>query len=111
MKEKTQFCHYFSDFGHCSYEEKTGKACRFSHVKAPVCKFDGKCTREKCMFSHTKKNNSHQGNNQQKQNHFLYQERRPHQQMNLWEVMGPMMEMMQNIPGMWGQQGKNQRRF
>ena len=56
LREKSQttrFCHYFSNFGRCKFEEETGRKCKFIHKKAPTCKFDGRCNREKCMFSHT----------------------------------------------------------
>ena len=111
--EKKSFCHYYSNFGHCIYEEKTGKKCKFSHVKAPVCNFDGKCTCDKCMYSHTKPNPT-PGSSRQNQSHFLYQGKNTHQQMSPWQAMAPLMEMLQNIPGMWGMQGqtgKTHRRF
>ena len=53
-KSKISYCHYFSNFGKCTFEEKTGRKCKFSHQKAPHCNFDLNCNRKKCMFSHTK---------------------------------------------------------
>ena len=51
---RQRYCHYFSNFGNCKYEIDSGKTCKFLHVKAPLCKFDGSCDRQKCMFSHHK---------------------------------------------------------
>ena len=48
-----KYCHYWNNGGMCSY-----KNCRFLHEKSPVCKFDGRCTRNKCMFSHVTQNKS-----------------------------------------------------
>ena len=53
--QKVRYCHFFSNFGYCKFEEEQGRKCKFIHKKAPICKYDGKCNREKCMFSHTKK--------------------------------------------------------
>ena len=104
IKDDNNFCHYFSNLGHCVFEERTGKKCKFSHVKAPVCNFDGKCTRGKCMFSHTRKQPGQgQGQGFNNQNHFLGNGG----QMNPFQAMAPLMEMLQNIPGMWGMQGQN----
>jgi hypothetical protein len=47
-----KYCHFFSNFGRCHFEETAGRKCRFSHRKAPVCKYDGACNRNKCMFTH-----------------------------------------------------------
>ena len=46
-----KYCHYWNNAGTCSYRN-----CRFLHEKSPDCKFDGRCTRNKCMFSHLKQN-------------------------------------------------------
>ena len=51
-KQKVQYCHFYSNFGKCMFEETTGNRCKFSHQKAPTCNYDGKCNRKKCMFSH-----------------------------------------------------------
>ena len=50
--KKQKFCHYFSNFGHCKFEEDTGRKCKFEHRKAPACKFGKECNRDKCMYSH-----------------------------------------------------------
>ena len=44
-----RFCHFFNN-STCSYNER----CKFLHEKAPFCKYDGRCDREKCMFQHRK---------------------------------------------------------
>ena len=51
-RRAVQYCHYFSNFGKCMHEEATGYKCKFTHQKAPLCNFDGRCNRNKCMFSH-----------------------------------------------------------
>ena len=48
-----KYCHYWNNVGTCSYRN-----CKFSHEKSPVCKFDGRCTRIKCMFTHQRQNKS-----------------------------------------------------
>ena len=53
---RINYCHFFSNYGTCQFEEKNNRKCKFSHLKAPVCEFDGRCNRKKCMFSHTKPN-------------------------------------------------------
>ena len=54
VKEKINYCHFFSNFGYCKFERENNRKCKFSHTKAPTCAFDGRCNRKKCMFSHTK---------------------------------------------------------
>ena len=49
-----KYCHFFSNFGECDHEVRTGFKCRYSHKKAPNCKYDGNCNRMKCMFTHIK---------------------------------------------------------
>ena len=49
-----KYCHFFSNFGECHWEQTTGRKCKFTHRKAPVCNFDGNCNRKKCMFSHVR---------------------------------------------------------
>ena len=116
--ERTKFCHFFSNYGRCLYEEKNGTKCKFTHIKAPVCNFDGQCTRNKCMYSHTK-NKIQQSTKPQQKNHFLYQGRRPQispwqQPTNLWQTIAPQMaEIFQNLPNMWTPQNQreNQTKF
>ena len=47
-----QYCHFFTNYGRCPFEEKTGKRCKFLHKTAPMCKNGTSCTRTKCMFTH-----------------------------------------------------------
>ena len=51
-KERVQYCHFFNNNGRCSFAERFGRPCKFSHERAPVCHFDGQCVRPKCMFRH-----------------------------------------------------------
>ena len=48
------FCHFFNNYKQCLFEENTGRKCKFSHRKAPMCDFDGQCRRPKCMYRHSK---------------------------------------------------------
>ena len=40
FSSKERYCHFFSNFGGCHYEEENGRKCRYSHKKAPQCNFD-----------------------------------------------------------------------
>ena len=51
-QRRTLYCHYFSNFGKCMFEERTGKTCRFEHKTAPVCQSGMACQRSKCMYTH-----------------------------------------------------------
>ena len=101
---RVNYCHYFSNYGKCHFEEKNGRPCKFSHLKAPVCSFDGRCNRKKCMFSHTKPDisapKSHGTSNTQ--NNFLErgQQRSPPLQQQVAFLMQQMQQMqhMQNQP-------------
>ena len=47
------YCHYFSNYGRCLYEESSKNKCRFEHkVNAPLCKSGTSCNRHKCMYKH-----------------------------------------------------------
>ena len=65
-----RYCHNWNNLGKCNFEN-----CRFAHENAPICSFDGNCTRQKCMFSHKKQNM-----------HFLAKKFKP--QTNPWQTMG-----------------------
>ena len=107
--KRIQYCHFFSNFGQCNYEEKTGRKCKFAHEKAPMCKFGSECNRKKCMYSHSQVRKI---NSQTMQNsHFKSKEspflRQSHQNMNqYWQPQPPpqlwmlqqMWEMMANQP-------------
>ena len=41
--ERIQYCHYFSNFGKCHFEERTGTPCRFVHGSAPICQSGTAC--------------------------------------------------------------------
>ena len=64
-----KYCHYWNNVGKCNYED-----CKFEHQIAPVCNYDGDCTRSKCMFSHKKQNV-----------HFLSKKSKP--AINPWQAM------------------------
>ena len=102
-REKISYCHYFSNFGKCSFEEQSGRKCKFSHTKAPVCKFDVNCDRRKCMFSHTRRQRY---NPEQGQNNFLYQGNNPYPP----PLMNQIMHAMQMFPT-WGMNGEMQRNY
>ena len=114
------FCHYFSNFGKCNFEEKNGRKCKFDHVKAPLCYFDKNCNRNKCMFSHSKKNQARrppQASNQANKDDssFLDQSRRPQNPINLWDMMTAFMQAASQTPtqsrNQLRQNGKTRGRF
>ena len=102
-KSTIRYCHYFSN-GKCNFEEWTGKKCIFEHTKAPSCKYDGSCTREKCMFSHPNKSG-------QKSKPFLgvrqAQNRRP---IQIQDFMEQLLEAMQSQQSNQQYQGQNRGR-
>ena len=53
--ENRRFCHYYTNFGYCHYEEQTNRRCRYEHKIAPMCSDGDDCTRTKCMYSHPNK--------------------------------------------------------
>ena len=65
-----KYCHNWNNFGKCNFDN-----CRFAHETAPVCSYDGNCTRSKCMFTHKKQNMN-----------FL--SKRYKTQTNPWQTMG-----------------------
>ena len=94
-----RFCHYYVNYGQCSYEERTGEKCKFEHRKAPMCNSGISCTKTKCMFMHPKTSENHNRNN------FLGQIIHP------WNIINPWMNQMQNswnIPPMQWSTGRNQ---
>ena len=54
-----RYCHFWNNSGNCTFRN-----CIFLHEKSPVCNFDGKCNRKKCMYSHMKQNRSFLAGNQ-----------------------------------------------
>ena len=51
-RENIKYCHFYTNYGKCQYEEKTGLHCRFEHKSAPMCRAGMACTRHKCMYTH-----------------------------------------------------------
>ena len=47
-----QYCHFFTNYGKCNFEEKTGYKCKFEHKVAPMCQNGTACNRIKCMYTH-----------------------------------------------------------
>ena len=52
LNRGVQYCHYYTNFGICQYEERTGNQCRFVHKIAPVCQNAFTCNRRMCMYTH-----------------------------------------------------------
>ena len=46
-----RYCHSWNNLGNCTYD-----GCKFVHESAPICGYDGNCSRPKCMFTHKKQN-------------------------------------------------------
>ena len=82
-----QYCHYFTNFGKCFFEEKTGNKCRFEHKVAPMCQSGTACTRPKCMFTHP--------NTSGRSNTFLGRNMEIQNNMNPWH------QMMNSFPNPW----------
>ena len=78
---RTLYCHYFSNLGKCTYEERTGATCRFVHEEAPMCQSGLACNRAKCMYKHP--------NMAGRKNNFLDQSTAFPQPMNPWQTMNP----------------------
>ena len=112
MENSSKFCHYFSNIGKCTYEELSGKKCRYKHEKAPMCHFDDICNRNKCMYSHTKPKEQRRIPQPNYNSSFLDQGRQP-QQMNQWEMMTAFMQtaQTQRKPLNQRQQGKPRGRW
>ena len=54
QKTKDNFCHYFVNFGRCTFERRTGEKCKFEHKLAPECRYGSACKRNKCQYFHQK---------------------------------------------------------
>ena len=110
VRKSQRFCHFFSNFGECHYERKSGRKCKYAHEKAPKCNYDGSCTRKKCMFSHSFKQQTPPGFSEQtfqntQQTPFLHQGMgvggfQPPTPANFWQ---PFAQMMQQMMGNQGQ--------
>ena len=53
-EENEQFCHFFNNYKKCTFEQNTGKKCKFVHRPAPYCEYGDQCSRTKCMYRHKK---------------------------------------------------------
>ena len=85
--ERTLYCHYFSNYGRCNFEERTGTACKFEHNGAPMCQSGLACQRNKCMYKHPNMDG------RSMTNPFLEQNKSFSQGFNPWqmEMMNPWM--------------------
>ena len=51
-RNNVQYCHFFTNYGRCQFEDKTGRKCRYEHSVAPLCQSGIACNRPKCMYTH-----------------------------------------------------------
>ena len=88
---RAKYCHYWSNYGTCHFVTNTGRPCKFKHERAPTCKFDGKCDRQMCMYTHKRQNVSFllktplPMNSQQ--SFQRGQQRNPSTQINPWQIV------------------------
>ena len=50
-----KLCYYFSNTGHCNFEERTGRRCKFIHDtsnRVSMCPLGINCSRPRCELSH-----------------------------------------------------------
>ena len=90
-RKPMQYCHFYTNFGTCNYEEKTGKKCKFEHVTAPMCQRGMSCNRPKCMYTHP--------NTGGRTEHFLGQRSQNHSPPSPWQqvmMMNPWAMMQMN---------------
>ena len=94
-EERRQYCHYFSNFGKCNYEARTGRKCQFEHRVAPMCQRGTACSRTKCMYTHPNMGGRNDST-------FLGRNMTPYQSMmnpfmNPWGMMNPF-QQQRGIP-------------
>ena len=85
-----QYCHYFTNYGSCLYEERSDRQCKFKHQIAPVCSMALTCTRPKCMYTHpniTGRSNSFLGNQSQNHQTSSFQAMQPVNNSNVYPVV------------------------
>ena len=100
--QNLKFCHYWNNYGNCTFESRNGRPCKFQHKNAPRCKFDGNCDRKFCMFVHKNQNMSFLLNAQPKFRHQSTQRGFIQNQSNQFSY-----QTHQGEPMNWG----NTRRF
>ena len=91
-----RYCHFFNN-STCTYHGK----CKFLHEKAPWCRFDDRCDREKCMFQH-RRTPRFLGRRQQP---LIYQQT----PVAPWQQMNQMNHQMNQQTNMQGYQQMNQQ--
>ena len=92
------YCHYFSNFGKCNFEQRTGATCKFEHKGAPMCQNGTACQRTKCMYKHPNVGGI------RPTNPFLEQNKSHSQSFNPWQfqMMNPWLNQNQNqFPNPW----------
>ena len=90
VSRSVQYCHYFTNYGKCTFEEKTGYRCRFEHSVAPMCQRGTACERAKCMYTHPNvsgRNNTFLGRNMGFQNNIAPWPQMMNQFANHWNMM------------------------
>ena len=95
-----QYCYYFTNYGNCYFEEKTGQKCRFEHKVAPMCQNGTACSRLKCMYTHPNmggRNEDFLGRNSGFQNAAPWPQMM-NQYMNPWNIlnMNPFQQQTMN---------------
>ena len=97
--ERIQYCHYFSNFGKCLFEERNGTPCRFVHGSAPICQSGTACMRPRCMYTHP---------NMSGRSNFLAKNTAPNMNINPWQIQRQMMNpwwaqnmQQMNLPNPW----------
>ena len=56
--DRIRYCHYYVNSENCSFEDRTGKKCKFQHSVAPMCRFGVNCSRFRYMYSHPKQSSN-----------------------------------------------------
>ena len=103
---RKMYCHFYSNFGKCLFEDRTGKTCKFLHENAPNCHNGMACNRHKCMFKHpqTSRNNFLSPRTNFPMNMNRWQNMNPWQNINPWLNQNPGQE---HFPPMWNSSLQN----
>ena len=52
IRSQNQYCWYFSKYGVCHFEIRTGKRCRFEHRSSSLCSNGVTCKIKNCSYIH-----------------------------------------------------------